>query len=334
MIVLVQVLALGLVTVSAFTFSSFYLVSTPSPTTSGSSLFCLKQQFFGEGSDEANSLEGQLLDSNRRLFMITAPSLFALPAAASEEDESFASIAARASNLSREAGDKAITSNMGAADGDTRTAYDFDLPISGEPVRFEQIVRQSVDEQTGLRTSTVKAILVVNMKEDDPIARVNIPEFISLASRYGRSGEFSVVLCPSDQGYYEPDTSQLIRAKLLSEYGFGINPATVVTDKVNFLGKMAHPFWRWLQKNCRTPAGLGRVEGNFEKFLIDGRTGLPLRRYPRRYKPLDISNDIEAIIAGRPLPPAGANFLELWRSAAVEAERDTYRFQKGLNYYD
>ena len=162
----------------------------------------------------------------------------------------------------------------------------------------------------------------------------DIPEFISLASKYGRSGEFAVVMTPTDQCYYEPDTSALIRLKLASEYGYGINPATVVTDKVNLLGKNAHPFWRWLQKNCRTPAGLGRIEQNFEKFLLDGRTGMPLRRYPRKYMPLDIKNDIEAVIAGRPLPPAGANYLEQWRQAAVEAERDTYRCQKGLNYYD
>ena len=141
-------------------------------------------------------------------------------------------------------------------------------------------------------------------------------------------------MSPTDQGYYEPDTSQLIRLKLASEYGYGINPATVVTDKVNLLGTGAHPFWRWLQKTCRNPQGIGRIEGNFEKFLLDGRTGLPLRRYPRKYKPLDIKNDIEAILAGKPIPPAGANYNEQWRSASVEAERDTYRFQKGLNYFD
>lgn len=251
--------------------------------------------------------------------------------AAQEEEESFASIAARASKLSYEVGER--TSVISANDGDTRTAYDFELPIAGEPMSFGDIVQQPANEEGGER-SKVKVILMVNMKEDDPVARKDIPEFISLASKYGRNGDFAVVMSPSDQGYYEPDTSQLIRLKLASEYGYGINPATVVTDKVNFLGKSAHPFWRWLQKNCRTPAGLGRIEGNFEKFLIDGRTGLPLRRYPRKYLPLDIKNDIEAILAGRPLPPAGANFLEQWRSAAVEAERDTYRFQKGLNYYD
>ena len=249
-----------------------------------------------------------------------------------EESESFASIAARASKLSSEAADAGPATVTSSAD-DSRTAYEFTLPVSGESVTFDQLIKQTYDEETG-RPNKVKAILVVNMKEDDPVARKDIPELISLAAKYGRSGEFVVVMSPSDQGYYEPDTSQLIRLKLASEYGYGINPATTLTDKVNFLGKDAHPFWRWIQKTCRTPAGLGRIEGNFEKFLIDGRSGRAIRRYPRKYMPLDIKNDIEALIAGRPVPPAGANYLEQWRQAAVEAERDTYRFQKGLNYYD
>ena len=79
-------------------------------------------------------------------------------------------------------------------------------------------------------------------------------------NRYGRTGEFVVVCCATDQGYFEPDTSTLIRLKLASEYGYGINPASVVTDKMNLLGTGAHPFWRWLEGTCRTPAGLGRVQ--------------------------------------------------------------------------
>lgn len=50
--------------------------------------------------------------------------------------------------------------------------------------------------------------------------------------------------------------------------------------------------------------------------------------------PLDIRDDIEAVLANRPLPPPGANFAEEWRAAAAEAERDTYRFEKGLNVFD
>jgi len=252
------------------------------------------------------------------------------PAAAVEE-ESMSSITARATDLSRDAGDRAAFTAITNGSGDTRTAYDFDLPIEGVSIPFRDIIRQNIDEEGRARC---KVILVSNMKEDDPVARKDIPEFIALATKYGRNGEFAVIMTPTDQGYYEPDTSQLVRLKLESEYGYGINPSTVVTDKIDILGKRALPFWRWMQSNCRTPAGLGRVEANFEKFLIDGRTGIPIRRYPRKYKATNMKNDIEAILAGRPLPPAGANFLEEWRTAAVAAEADTYRFQKGLNYYD
>jgi Glutathione peroxidase len=153
-------------------------------------------------------------------------------------------------------------------------------------------------------------------------------------NRFGRSGEFAVICSPTDQGYFEPDTSALIRLKLASEYGYGINPATIVTDKLNLLGTGAHPFWRWIEGTCRTPSGLGRIQGNFEKFLVDGRTGKPIRRYPRKYEPLDIAEDIDAIMKGKPLPPAGANWREEWRNADKEAEKDTYRFQKGLNVFD
>lgn len=107
-----------------------------------------------------------------------------------------------------------------------------------------------------------------------------------------------------------------------------------LTDKINLLGNTANPMIRWIQSSCRTPAGLGRIQGNFEKFLVDGQTGQPLRRYPRKYMPFDMADDIEALIEGKPLPPPGADFLERWRESDVDSERDTYRFQKGLNYFD
>ena len=264
------------------------------------------------------------------------------------DDESFSSIAARANKMSKEIDATSPLRTSSMILSTDKTAYDFTLPIEGVDTKFEDIVRQkfTINEATTIkgkdgqpttyRDAQIKAILVVNIKQDDVVARKTIPELISLAAKYGRgeTGAFAVVACPTDQGYYEPDTSQLIRLKLASEYGFGINPSTVVTDKVNLLGTGAHPFWRWLQGTCRTPAGLGRIEGNFEKFLIDGRTGLPLRRYPRRYRALNIQDDIEAVLAGRQLPPAGANYLEEWRVASAEAERDTYRFEKGLNVFD
>jgi glutathione peroxidase-family protein len=67
------------------------------------------------------------------------------------------------------------------------------------------------------------------------------------------------------------------------EYGYGINPALVLTDKMPLLGHTAHPFmrYRYLQSTS-APAhqrgGLGKIQGNFEKFLIDDETGKPVRR--------------------------------------------------------
>jgi glutathione peroxidase-family protein len=246
-----------------------------------------------------------------------------------QDSESFSSLAARAGRISKEVqgatqeATNTVSVSPSLATG--KSFYDFSLPLKGVNVPVRDIIRDDV-----------RAILVVNIKQDDPVARKAIPELISLAAKYGRGNASSLVIIatPTDQGYFEPDTSQLIRLKLESEYGYGINPSTILTDKMNLLGSGASPFWRWLESTCRTPAGIGRIEGNFEKFLIDGRTGLPVRRYPRKYRPLNIVDDIEALIAGTPVPPAKANWLEEWRSAAVEAERDTYRFEKGLNVFD
>jgi glutathione peroxidase-family protein len=260
-------------------------------------------------------------------------SLLVSPAAdaAAVEDSSFEDIASRANQISKDL-DKQATQTIMTTRKMEQTAYDFSLPVEGRATPFRDIIRQETSRDGDLK---VKAILVVNIKQDDVVARKTIPGLIELASKYGRGyGGLAVVACPTDQGYYEPDTSQLIRLKLASEYGYGINPSTLLTDKVNLLGTGAHPFWRWLESTCRTPAGIGRIEGNFEKFLLDGRSGYPLRRYPRKYSPSNIAEDIEAVIAGRPLPPARANWLEEWRTSAVEAENNTYRFEKGLNVFD
>lgn len=261
---------------------------------------------------------------------------------ANADDEPSESIAERAARIAKTAEAENptpvedLTKSASQASKDTRTVYDFELPVAGEPTKFADLVHQEYEpatEEGEAPKAKVKAILVVNIKQDDPIARKNIAEFIGLASKYGPNG-FAVVCIPTDQGYFEPDTSALIRLKLRAEYGYGINPATALTDKINILGTGANPFARWIQGRCRTPAGLGKIQGNFEKFLVDGQTGLPIRRYPRKYNPYDISNDIESMLKGMPLAPPIANFNEEWRAAAIDAERDTYRFQKGLNVFD
>ena len=100
-------------------------------------------------------------------------------AARADDNESFASIADRASKISKAIAEEeettAPSSNVIRGD-DTRTAYDFTLPVAGQQVPIKDLVRN--------QDNNVKAILFVNIKQDDPVARKNIPEFISLAAKY------------------------------------------------------------------------------------------------------------------------------------------------------
>lgn len=311
---------------------------------------------------------------SRRIFLNTivgsassAIIFSGIPALAEDEDktsDAFESIAARAARVSQEVTESERAQAAAEEESaqrlkelaqkikeDKRTIYDFTLPVNGKAREVAELVGQTfgdgnggdgwsdgreedVNVAEGVLGTRVKAILVVNIKQDDPLARKNIPELIALAAKFGKNGEFAVIVSPTDQGYYEPDTSSLLRLKVEQEYGYGNTKGTILTDKVNLLGTGALPFWRWIQGNCRTPAGLGKVQANFEKFLVDGRTGKPLRRYPRKYQPYDIADDIAALISGKSLPPAQNNFKEEWRNAAKESVNDTYRFQKGLNYFD
>lgn len=92
---------------------------------------------------------------------------------ANADDDDFASIAARASKISASMESEQPQQQNAFKSTDTRTIYDFSLPIAGDSFDIKNLVQKD----------TVKAILVVNIKQDDPIARKNIPELIALASK-------------------------------------------------------------------------------------------------------------------------------------------------------
>lgn len=128
-----------------------------------------------------------------------------LPALAEDADSSFESIAARAARVSQEVteaekakakDEEADQRRKDAAQKlkeDTRTIYDFTLPIGGKSREVAELVGQTFGEgsdadgwgggQNDGPGNSVKAILVVNIKQDDPIARKNIPELIALSRK-------------------------------------------------------------------------------------------------------------------------------------------------------
>ena len=89
----------------------------------------------------------------------------------------------------------------------------------------------------------------------------------------GEPAPLQVWAVPTEQGYYEPDVSELVRAKAYQQFGFGTYPTAarrgagtvyttpparvggppiassqVVFDKVDVIGNTAHPLFRYLAK--------------------------------------------------------------------------------------
>jgi hypothetical protein len=157
--------------------------------TAPSSTLILTSSAKDSADDDVKGLPINEMVPARRSFMssllvaggfLSAPkNAFAAEEAADEE--SFASLAARAALLSSDVGDKSPPSAAMRKSDDPRTAYDFSMPIEGKEIPFLNMVHQEYDEEGRAK---LKAILVVNMKEDDPIARKDIPEFIALAAKY------------------------------------------------------------------------------------------------------------------------------------------------------
>lgn len=118
-------------------------------------------------------------------------------AAANADDGGFESIAARAANIAKiveaEEAKKDQEKEAEAKIIDSRTVYDFSVPVAGVDIPFKDLIKQEfiTTETSGENEgevikntqAKVKAILVVNIKQDDPIARRNIPELISLAAK-------------------------------------------------------------------------------------------------------------------------------------------------------
>ncbi|KAJ8613943.1 hypothetical protein CTAYLR_008781 [Chrysophaeum taylorii] len=173
-----------------------------------------------------------------------------------------------------------------------------------------------------------KANLVVNIKMDDPVAGANLSGMRYLGTKY--FSQLRIWAFPTDQGYFEPDVAELIRAKAYQQFGFGQYPAAVVFDKVDVLGKTAHPLFQYLQ-TYPNPNGVNRLTVNFEKFLLDGR-GKVLRRYPRKFSPLDIEPDVQAIIDDSVFPEPSEDYLLAWQDATKELKGE-YAFRQNYNVY-
>jgi len=173
------------------------------------------------------------------------------------------------------------------------------------------------------------AHLVVNIKMDDPVAGANFNAMRYAAKEYPGLRVWAV---PTEQGYYEPDVSELVRAKAYQQFGFGTYPTAVVFDKIDVVGSTRHPLYAYLA-SFPDPNGVARLSLNFEKFLLD-KDGRILRRYPRKFTAFDFEADVAAATRGEPLPAPSAAFKDAWVKAAGDAKRGEYSFRGNYNVWD
>ena len=185
----------------------------------------------GEGNGSRRNFLSKSASSAWSAALLASGTASMIPAQAALADDSDSaaaaveSIASRAARLSKTVDDeqkKALeeaeiaspttvgspssSSGSGATSGsaDTRTMYDFDLPMKGfDTPMTDLLARPDKRSSEDGGKKQPKVVLFVNIKQDDVVARKNIPELIALASKFGREGDFAVVCSPTDQGYYE-----------------------------------------------------------------------------------------------------------------------------------
>lgn len=77
-----------------------------------------------------------------------------------------------------------------------------------------------------------KATIVFNMKIDDPQTVLQFPDLQEIYKKYSEKG-LNVLAFPTEQGWFEPDDDETVRAKAKESLGFGDYPHAVVFDKVD-----------------------------------------------------------------------------------------------------
>ncbi|KAJ1454456.1 thioredoxin-like protein [Pelagophyceae sp. CCMP2097] len=209
-------------------------------------------------------------------------------------------------------------SDARAAVARSKSIFDFDVPFRGNELPLAKF--------------RGKVNLMVNIKMDDPQAGQNFQALRAMAATYYEQG-LRIWAFPTDQGYFEPDVAEMVRAKAYQSYGFGQYPTAVVFDKIDIVGKTTHPLYRRLTTELANPYGVKRITVNFEKFLLDAE-GKPLRRYPRTLYAYDFEEDVIAALASQELPPPDENYRAAWLASSKEVKAGEYAFRSNYNVYD
>jgi glutathione peroxidase len=120
------------------------------------------------------------------------------------------------------------------------------------------------------------------------------PQYAGLEQLYRdyKDRGFLVLAFPCDQfGHQEPGANNEIGAFCERNYGVSFP----VFAKIEVNGPSAHPVFRLLKRARRGLLGLGRIQWNFTKFLVD-RHGNVVSRHAPSTDPLKLRSRIESLL--------------------------------------
>ncbi len=150
-------------------------------------------------------------------------------------------------------------------------------------------------ESTSLRAFDGKALLIVNVASRCGLAP-QYEKLERLQETYGGRG-FTVLGFPSNQFLQELGSEDAIKSYCSTTWGVTFP----MFERIRINGRSAHPLYQALKKTPDASGKAGRVQWNFEKFLVAPDGGV--RRFRPRTEPDDPAV-IEAIEAS--LPAAAA----------------------------
>jgi len=138
------------------------------------------------------------------------------------------------------------------------------------------------------------------------------PGFNVLKERFGPSDKFEIIGFPSNQfARQEPGRNdEILNGIKHVRPGNGYVPNFPMSEKIDVNGADEHPLYNFLKRSCPAPRHVflskaaltyeplnaRDIRWNFEKFLVDGTTGIPFRRYDSGIEPADLVDDIQTLL--------------------------------------
>ena len=141
----------------------------------------------------------------------------------------------------------------------SRSIFDFTVALpDGSPI--------------SLATYSGTVTVVANTASMCGFTAVQMPQLVSLQSKFGGRGDFSILAFPCAQfAMQEPKNSCDIPNWASAEYGASFP----IFEKINVKGPKAHPLFLYL---ASTPANFGPPRWNFCKYVCD-KKGIPRAKF-------------------------------------------------------